>query len=368
MQITMHNKNMKRICFVILLVIWALSVMSASPNTFPGDSVGLKKQNGNSYIIYKVSSGETVYAVARKYEIPFASIAAANPGVNMSEVKAGQTILVPSAFSVQQNFQSEASASSGTHTVSAGETLYSIAREYSISYDRLMELNPALKNSNIQPGQKLYVEERKQNADAEVKQPVVVAQNNGQTNKEEAELTTSASQTSGVQNTEIIVNEPDPAKQDIASDEKEATGINTQQNNSLPEVQDIQSSTLPVTDKNKPFSTTFAEYDYTTGLTSTSEKGVATWIDGSNDLSTTNDRYYALHNNAPIGSVIKIRNLMNNRTIYAKVIGTLSEDEINEKVMVKLSAGAAQKLNVLDNRFVVEATFFTEKNVSTTQK
>lgn len=367
MQITMHNKNMKRICFVILLVIWALSVMSASPNTFPGDSVGLKKQNGNSYIIYKVSSGETVYAVARKYAITFASIASANPGVNLSDVKAGQTILVPSAFSAQQNFQSQTTASTGTHTVSAGETLYSIAREHSISYDRLMELNPALKNSNIQPGQKLYVDERKQNADAEFKQPVVVAQNNEQKN-EEAELTTTTSQASEVQNAEIIVKEPEPVKQDIEVEENVTNEVLTQQNNSLPETQDIQSSTLPVTDKNKPFSTTYAEYSYTNGLTSSSEKGVATWIDGSNDLSTTNERYYALHNNAPIGSVIKIRNLMNNRTIYAKVIGTLSEDEINEKVMVKLSAGAAQKLNVLDNRFVVEATFFTEKNVSTSQK
>ncbi|MBC8046605.1 MAG: LysM peptidoglycan-binding domain-containing protein [Fimbriimonadaceae bacterium] len=291
MQITLEDKNMKRICLLIILVICALSVFSA-PNYAKGDSVGIKNIDGNTYIIYKISGGETAYAVSRKYGIPFSSIAAANPDVDMNGIKAGQDILVPAKH----------------HT--------------SVSHTETSEVKK------------------------ETKQEI-----------KKAELPIN----------DVVI---DDDKSKAVSEEintEEVSGINVETTATNSPV-DIQSSTLPKTDKNKPFSTTFAEYPYNSTLVSASDKGVATWIDGSNDLSITNERYYALHNSAPIGSVIKIRNLMNNRTIYAKVIGTLSAGEVNEKVTVKLSAGAAEKLNVLDNRFVVETTYFTVKNSSTSQK
>ena len=109
-------------------------------------------------------------------------------------------------------------------------------------------------------------------------------------------------------------------------------------------------------DKTKSFAQLYAGY-LSTDMIATSEKGVATWIE-NNGIQTANDRFYALHSTAPIGSIVKVRNLMNNRTIYAKVIGSLSESEKQEKVLIKLSAGAAERLNVLDNRFVVEMTYY----------
>ena len=46
------------------------------------------------------------------------------------------------------------SASTGTHTVKKGETLYSISRKYDIAVDELMKIN-GLKNHVIHPGDKL---------------------------------------------------------------------------------------------------------------------------------------------------------------------------------------------------------------------
>ena len=81
-------------------------------------------------------------------------------------------------------------------------------------------------------------------------------------------------------------------------------------------------------------------------------KGTAIWI---NDSSHENQyRFYAMHKSAPIGSVLMVRNLMNNRVVYAKLIGKLPNNKSNENIVVKLSAGAARYLNVLDDRFVVE--------------
>ncbi len=49
---------------------------------------------------------------------------------------------------------------------------------------------------------------------------------------------------------------------------------------------------------------------------------------------------------------------MNNRVIFAKVIGTLTASEVNEKVVIKLSSGAAETLNVLDKRFASEISYY----------
>lgn len=365
MQLTIQDKNMKKICLVIVLAIWAISVFS-KPTELKGDSVGVKMIDGSAFIIYKVSGGETIYSVSRKYLVPMSALVSANPGVNMDQVQAGQKILIPSKQATStastnaitdSNHSSTVQTQSGYHTVAAGETLYAIARKYQITFAELKSANPELNSDAIVVGQKVKIPGNK----SEIILETTSAINNGKTETANQE--------------QAIIEIPEKEKKiEITKSETDVSNIETSEvetpiqdvEKTLPE-SDITSSTLPVTDKNKPFSQTFTEYSYTKGLIAESAKGVATWIEGSNDMSTANDRYYALHNEAPIGSVIKIRNLMNNRVIYAKVIGTLSESEVNEKVMVKLSAGAAQKLNVLDSRFVVEATFF-DADTNTSQK
>ncbi len=53
-----------------------------------------------------------------------------------------------------------AGAAAGTHTVAPGDTLYSIARKYNLTADQLGALNPSLSGTNIRAGQKLVVSGR----------------------------------------------------------------------------------------------------------------------------------------------------------------------------------------------------------------
>lgn len=278
----LQDKNMKRICILILFSIWVYSVM-ANP-VVPGDSVGTKQVNGKTLVVYKISAGETAYAVSRKYGIAYKDLSAANAGVNMDALKAGQEILVPAVWS-------NTSSTKTTTTVVKTEP-----RE---------EIIPEKASTTVVKEQ---VKEQKP-----VEQQVV------ETPKEVAVETTST--------------EAQLATTDLTTAEESAA-----------------------VDKNKSFAQIYGGYLNGENI-SMSEKGVATWIE-STGIEPSGDRYYALHNSAPIGSVVKVRNLMNNRTIYAKVIGTLSESEVQEKVLIKLSAGAAERLNVLDNRFVSEITYF----------
>lgn len=309
MDILLQNKNMKRICLLILFMIWVWSLMA-----MPGDSVGMKQVSGQTYIIYKLSAGETVYAVSRKYNVSYGSITAANPGVDMNAVQLGQEILVPSTSIITSTSKTH---TGNVHIVAKGETVYSIAKQYNTDVAALQKANPEIQNNAIKTGQVLNISQ----------QSISGVQKDNKTVEDGTHQTASLPQSNAAAETLTDINSP-------------TTEI-----------------TYSRTDKNKSFAQLYADYR-SMDMISVSEKGVATWIDGSADMQITNGRYYALNNEAPIGSVVKVRNLMNNREIYAKVIGTLSDTEVSDKTLIKLSAGAAEQLNVLDARFVAEITHY----------
>jgi len=79
------------------------------------------------------------------------------------------------------------------------------------------------------------------------------------------------------------------------------------------------------------------------------EKGAAFW-----DINKTKaNKLYALHNTAKVGSIIAVTNLMYNRTVYAKVIGRISERTHGADVKVVVSPTVAKMLGAKDPRFYV---------------
>ncbi len=297
MEALLQDKNMKRICALILVLLWAWSVVGN--NTVPGDSVGVKTVDGKTLIIYKVSAGETAYAVSRKYAITFKDLSAANGGVDMGALKAGQEILVPGNFTASNT------------QVKKTEPV--------VTKNEVVVIEPIVEPEILEPK---IVETQPEPKAHVIEKPV----------KTETQ-------------TEIIKQEPIIAAEPVSADPA-----------MLSEGDLAVEPVVEIAERSKTFAQLYAGY-LSTNMIATSEKGVATWIE-NNGIQTANDRFYALHSTAPIGSIIKVRNLMNNRTIYAKVIGSLSESEKQEKVLIKLSVGAAERLNVLDNRFVVEMTYY----------
>ncbi len=67
--------------------------------------------------------------------------------------------------------------------------------------------------------------------------------------------------------------------------------------------------------------------------------------------------YFCLHRTAPVGRIVQIKNEMNGATIYARVIGKLPETGNNDKVTVKISRKAFDKLSAADKRFPVEISY-----------
>ncbi len=116
--------------------------------------------NSTSGSEYTVKKGDTIIDIAAKYNVSVEDIKNWKI-LNGSTILAGNTLKVnpSSTGSVSKNSEVKSSAKPDVtlHTVTRGESLYSIARDNKMSVSRLKELND-LKSNKIKIGDKLKVE------------------------------------------------------------------------------------------------------------------------------------------------------------------------------------------------------------------
>jgi len=86
------------------------------------------------------------------------------------------------------------------------------------------------------------------------------------------------------------------------------------------------------------------------------EEGFASSID-----QDTDDRYLALHKYAEVGTIIFVKNQMNDNMVIVRVIGKLPETGDNKGVNIKLSATAFDKLEAVDKIIPIEMTYVLEE-------
>jgi membrane-bound lytic murein transglycosylase D len=109
-------------------------------------------------MIHTVRSGDSLYAIARKYGSSVSAIRQAN-SLRGSLIRPGQTLIVPrfgTEFHSSGN-QPERIADAGTYVVQRNDTLWDIARAFSVSLDDLCDANGLSRGSIIRPGQRLTI-------------------------------------------------------------------------------------------------------------------------------------------------------------------------------------------------------------------
>jgi hypothetical protein len=84
-----------------------------------------------------------------------------------------------------------------------------------------------------------------------------------------------------------------------------------------------------------------------------SEKGIARVIEGSEETK----KYLALHRTAPIGTIMQVKNEMNDLSVFVRVIGKLPETGDNTNILLKISKTAYDRLGAYDSQFPVEITY-----------
>ncbi|MDH4058878.1 MAG: LysM peptidoglycan-binding domain-containing protein, partial [Cyclobacteriaceae bacterium] len=84
------------------------------------------------------------------------------------------------------------------------------------------------------------------------------------------------------------------------------------------------------------------------------EAGLAELIEGTEG----NRKYLALHRTLPVGTIIKVRNEMNNREVFVRIVGQLPDTALTNKLIIKISKSAYDRLGAIDPRFRVEVTYY----------
>jgi hypothetical protein len=106
--------------------------------------------------------------------------------------------------------------------------------------------------------------------------------------------------------------------------------------------------TPPLTFKGGFFRNDFTDAGRTaTGMAGTF-KSNSGWQDG---------KYYALMNNVPVGTIVKVMDPATSRSVYAKVLGQLPDMKESAGLTIRISSAAASELGAGDAKFNVEAKF-----------
>ncbi|WP_198675213.1 LysM peptidoglycan-binding domain-containing protein [Pleomorphovibrio marinus] len=395
------------------------------------DSVGIEKIGEKTYIIHEVKPQETLFGISRRYSTPVNEIVQSNESLK-DGLKVGQKIRVP-------HIEKEAIPPGAVlHHVAPGETMYSIAKKYEVKLDEIMAWN-RLQGNDLSIGQGLIIQgvaekeddpeinkEKVEETAALGDQKVAVTKKDiapkkeaekhdtpkpvSEREKEKAEKQPSknlmpppaassksdenapssseakaTSSTGGWVSHKVDQGETlfSIAKKYEAKVEDLITWNGLSSNNlsvgqtlkvgrekganipvtrfptnAPPSSEDSRStkgatSPTPSTagqssqasEKPKPVSVSSS-----TEFKNISETGQAEVIEGTGN----HKKYLVLHRTAPVGTIMRIRNEENDVTIFARVVGTLPETGDNGKLVIKVSKAAYDQLRAVNARFPVE--------------
>ncbi len=103
--------------------------------------------------IYVIQAGDTLYLIARRFNIPLNVLLMANPGINPYNLRIGQEICIPVPPPV--------TCPNGTtrYTIVAGDTLYAIAARFSTTVEAILNANPGIDPYNLMIGQVICIPE-----------------------------------------------------------------------------------------------------------------------------------------------------------------------------------------------------------------
>lgn len=114
-------------------------------------TIPTETENKEDYIIYTVKSGDTLYGIAKSYNITPNELINYN-NLNSSVLSIGQNLKIP----FQDIKEEQENIEYIIYTVKPGDSLYSIARTYGISVNNIMSLNN-LNSSLLSIGQTLKI-------------------------------------------------------------------------------------------------------------------------------------------------------------------------------------------------------------------
>ena len=285
-------KNYKLTLFIAFLCALQLTTKASSL-----DSLGLKKENNKTFLLFKVGPKQSLFSILKRYNLSLSEFKSANTEIQIP-VKTGEIVYIPLHYLEESNpapklveeKAPESTKEAEIHIVAPKQGLLSVANMHKVTMAELRKWNN-LTSDRLQEGQRLIVSDPAASASS-----IAV----DKSNLLPAKVATPAAPVP----TEAIVS---PAKEKGPEDIKKKI-----------------------------------------------ETGIAELI----DVPDNSGKFLALHRTAPIGTLVLVKNLTNNQSIWVKVIGRLPNGD--SKVIIKLSPKAFEKLNAVDKRVRAEISYLLQ--------
>lgn len=355
-----------------LLVISCLAVVSSAFAGYqvPGDSIGTEVIDGKTFILYKVEPKETLYSISNRYNISVAELVSYNPETEAG-LQLGTVLHVP----LKTNSKKE----DGFHLVEKSETLYSIGRKYNVSVAQLKEWNN-FSTDALSLGDRLRVTVPESKSDAnlqpnanraagssatggiltyagkivhtvEPKETLYSIARIHDTTEEKIREWNALNTNNLAIGQKIIVG----TAQGIPAGRKGDRMARNQQDEARPKEHNYNSNPISITQIGDP-----TQEDLEGGVEVSAadvrkmtELGMAMSIEDT----VNTKKYLALHRTAPIGTIMQVHNEMNNLSVFVRVVGKLPATGDNDKVLIKLSRKAFDKLGAYNEKFPVRLTY-----------
>lgn len=387
-QIQLCMRNIIAISLVFCFCALSAQQFGTSP------APGVKQKT----LVHVVSKGETLYGISKQYNAEIEAIRRLNR-MNEGGIQVGQSLKIPVATAVVTSVEvkdlaeemktakaeavdevSEVPAepqkpalkptkpesaditvnTQKTHMVEKGQTLYAISRMYEgVSVENIIEWNE-LKDYNISEGAELLVSAGLKTEKVQEEAP--------RETYDAVRQTVDAQKV--VPDSKITEMEEGPAKINYDDIQAEIDGLQPtepEEVSSAPVETDSKFSydsltAMKVDDfgagavaekGDRPFKSLF-DFMVGKGADTQNKKGVAAYLRSGSEQ----DSYFALYDGADKGTVLRVRNLMNNRTVYLKVVGSLPQTDKENDVFLKISGIAANQLDIHDAKFLAEVTSY----------
>ncbi|MGZ3904635.1 MAG: LysM peptidoglycan-binding domain-containing protein [Bacteroidia bacterium] len=101
--------------------------------------------NGRKFLIHKVEKSQSLYGIAKLYSVDLNVLVIENPEA-IDGIRVGQELKIPTDKPKQPALSGADLEKYQTHTVVKGETVYSICYKYQITETQLTQLNPDVRN------------------------------------------------------------------------------------------------------------------------------------------------------------------------------------------------------------------------------
>lgn len=154
--------------FILCLISYVYTAQTKSSD--------VKTINGKKYYIHKVEKGQSLYAIAKTYNMDVNSILAENDEA-IDGLKPGQELKIPFESLLPKQSTSIDTNKYVYHKIAKGETIYGITKKYNIDEKKLASYNPSI-NGGLKEGEYLIVGEKRRNV--LVKPAVALASTNSE--------------------------------------------------------------------------------------------------------------------------------------------------------------------------------------------